>query len=349
MEKVSAKKATLWSFFERFSTQGVAFIIGIILARLLTPHDYGVVGLMSIFLMLSNVFIDSGFGNAIIRKENIQDQDLSTAFIFNTGVGVSIYLVLVISSPYIALYFDEPILGVLVKIAGFNVVLNSICIVPVALLTAKLNIRIQAVASVISQLIAGILAIYLAFKGYGVYALVVQTVVSNIIKSVILWGAIKWRPTINFSMPSLSYLWNFGSKLLAANLIGTIFNEIYSVLIGKYIGKDDLGYYSKSSQLNNSINNVNGGVIQKVCLPLLSRYQNDTNLLRENFRYVMKLLVFYTAPLASVLCFTSRDIVTIIWTEKWIESAYMFSVLITASIWIPISSLSLMLHIASPL
>lgn len=335
--------AVVWSFVERFSTQVVSFFIGILLARLLSPHDFGVVGLISIFLVLSNVFIDSGFASALIRKVDRTQGDLSTAFYFNIVVGVVSYSILAYISPFIADYFDEPVLVDLVKIAGLNVLFNSFCIVQTAILTANLNIKLQTIINICSQIPAGLIAVYMAYQGQGVYSLAYQTVISSFLKMLLLWAYAKWRPSWIFDFSSFFYLWNFGSKLLAATLVGTFFDQVYSVLIGKYIGKNELGYFSKAQGLNNNVNSINTGIIQKVALPVLSRYQNNCIVLSEKFREVMCMLIFIIAPLSSFLFFASDDIIITIWTEKWLQSSILFKFLILSTMFSPIGQLSLSL------
>lgn len=339
----TAASAVVWSMFERFSTQLTSLLIGIVLARLLTPHDYGIVGLTSIFLALSTVFIDSGFANGLIRKVNRTEKDLSTAFYFNIIVGILVYGMLWICSPLIAGFFAEPLLMLLIKIVGLNVVFNSLCIVPVAILTANLNIRIQAVVNLCAQLTGGVIAIYFAYKGFGVYALALQTVISSFLKVLLLWKYAQWRPKERFSRVSFNYLWRFGSKLLGANLIGTLFNHIYSVIIGKCIGKSELGYYAKASSLSSSVEGVSSGIIQKISLPILAKYQNDSDLLLRKFRETMCLLIMVLAPISTFCCFSAHDIVVFLWTEKWLQTANLFQLLIIGVMFNPIGQLSLTL------
>lgn len=342
-KKRSAMVASVWSFVEKFATQAVSFIIGIFLARLLSPTDYGIVGITMIFIALSNVFIDSGFGNAIIRKQDRCDNDYSTAFIFNIIVGVACYLLLWIAAPTIAEYFHESILIPLIRIIGLNVVLNSLCVVQIAILTANLNIKSQTIIALSSQIPAGIIAILLAKQGLGVYALAVQFVLSSFIKVPLLWYCTKWYPRFVFDRLSFNYLWSFGSKLLGANLIGTFFEQIYSVLIGKYIGKTELGYYSKAQSLNQNVNSISVGVVQKVALPLLAGYQKDINLLNEKFQTFMKLLVIIIAGISALLFITAKDLIVLLWTDKWIDSVLLFRILIIGAMFGPIGQLSLSL------
>lgn len=343
MKKQTSINAAIWNFLERVSTQFVSFIIGVVLARLLSPHDYGVVGLTTIFIALSNVFIDSGFANGLIRKQDRTEKDLSTAFYFNVVVGFFVYILLCLCSPVIASFFDEPKLVFLIKIAGLNVLFNSLCIVQTAILTANLNIRLQTIINVSAQIPSGLLAIYLAYNNFGVYSLALQTVSSSFLKVLLLWYYAKWIPKENFCKESFKYLWGFGSKLLGANLIGTFFDQIYTILIGKFIGKNELGYFTKAQHLNQNVNSVSIGIVQKISLPVLAKYQNDDDLLCSKFREIMRILVFVEAGLSAYLCFAAQDIVVFLWSEKWLDSVVLFQLLIIGTMFSPIGQLSLSL------
>lgn len=343
MKRTSGFVAVIWSLIERLSSQVISFLLGIVLARLLSPSDYGIVGMTMIFILLSNVFIEAGFANALIRKTNRTEQDLSTAFYFNVLIGILAYCILWIGSPFIADWFKEPLLSLLIRISGVNVLLNSLCIVQTALLTANLDIRRQTIINLCGQIPAGLITAILAYNGLGVYALVFQTIIASCIRVIMLWLYTPWRPQEKFNRESFLSLWNFGSKLLGANLIGTTFNQVSSVLIGKYIGKSDLGYYSKASNLCGNIDSVSSGVVQKVALPMLSEFQKDKVLLSEKFREMMRLLIMGMAPLISFFCFTASDIIVILWTEKWIQCAFVFQILIVGAAFNPIGHMSLSL------
>lgn len=335
--------AAIWSFLEKLSSQAVSFVIGIVLARLLTPYVYGVVGITAIFIAISNVFIDAGFANALIQNQHRTEKDLSTAFYFNVVVGLVCYTILWVATPFISNWFNEPLLIPLLKIVGLNVVFNSLCIVQTALLTAKLNIRLQTIINLSAQIPAGIIAIVLAYRGMGVYALALQTVISSLIRVVLLWFFAKWIPKEKFCKDSFKILWEFGSKLLGANLIGTIFSQIYSIIIGKFIGKNELGYFSKANGLCSNVDGVTSGIVQRVALPVLAKYQDDEVLLTEKFREIMRLLVMLIAPLTSFLCFASNDIIVLLWTEKWLYCSLLFKILIVGIMLGPVGQMSLSL------
>lgn len=335
--------AAIWSFLEKLSSQVVSFVIGIVLARLLTPYDYGVVGITAIFIAISNVFIDAGFANALIQNQHRTEKDLSSAFYFNVVVGLVCYTILWIATPFISSWFNEPLLIPLLKIVGLNVVFNSLCIVQTALLTAKLNIRLQTLINLSAQIPAGIIAIVLAYRGMGVYVLALQTVISSLIRVILLWFFAKWIPKEKFCKDSFKILWEFGSKLLGANLIGTIFSQIYSIIIGKFIGKNELGYFSKANGLCSNVDGVTSGIVQRVALPVLAKYQDDEVLLTERFREIMRLLVMLIAPLTSFLCFASDDIIVLLWTEKWLYCSLLFKILIVGIMLGPVGQMSLSL------
>lgn len=343
MSSNSGFTAAIWSFVERLSSQVVSFGIGIILARLLDPYDYGVIGLTAIFIALSNVFIDAGFANALIRNQHRTEKDLSTAFYFNVVIGVLVYSLLWTSTPLIANWFKEPLLIPLLKIVGLNVVLNSLCIVQTAILTAKLNIRLQTIINLSAQIPAGVIAVLMAYRGMGVYSLAMQTVLSSLIKVVLFWIFAKWFPKERFSKGAFLELWNFGSKLLGANLIGTLFNQIYTVIIGKYVGKKELGYFSKANGLCTNVDGVTSGIVQKVALPVLARYQGDEDELTKKFRTIIRLLVMMIAPMTAILCFSSDEIVILLWTEKWLYCSLLFKVLIVGIMFGPLGQMSLSL------
>lgn len=343
MKTNSPIKAVFWTFLDKFSSQIVSFIIGVVLARLLSPSDFGIIGIVTIFISLSNVFVDAGFSNAIIRKKDNTKEDLSTAFHLNVIIGIFIYVCLYVISPYISIFFDESILIPLIRILGINIVLGSLCIVQNAILTSQLNIRSQTYINLCSQLFSGVIAIFLAYDGYGIYALVVQMVLASFIRTVSFWIYTKWYPSYCFNRSSFRYLFSFGSKLLGANLIGTIFNEIYSILIGKYIGKAELGFYTKASHLNVNITSISTGIIQKIALPLLAKHQNNITKLKNDFRLFMRLLVLIIAPISAFFFFLAEDIIILLWSEKWMPSVPIFRLLIIGTLWSPIGNLSLIL------
>ena len=335
--------ATIWSVLDRVWAQAIAFVIGIVLARLLTPEDYGIVGISLVFIAFSNVFIEAGFSNALIRKLDRTNTDYSTAFHFNAIMGVLMYVVLFIGAPWIADYFDDQQLIPLTRLVSITVVLNSLCIVQNAILTAEFRMREQAIINIAAQIPSGLLAIYLAYIGMGIYALAVQTVLSSFIRTVLFWIVTKWCPSMEFSKDSMRYLWGFGSKLIGANFLGTVFNEIYTVLVGKFVGKADLGLYSKGRSLSTQPETICNGVIQKVALPLLANSQGDSCRLKEKYRELTQLVTCVMTLLSGILIVVAKPLILLLWGDVWEGAVIVFQLLLLASVIGYVQSLTLVL------
>ena len=345
MENVKSKSitATVWSAVETVSRQLISFVIGIILARLLSPSDYGLIGMLTIFISLSNVFIECGFSNALIRKIDRTEEDCNTAFYFNIIVGVVAYFILVLVSPLVASFYDEPILKPLLWLVGINVFFNSLCIVQNALLTANLNIKIQARITVISQVSTGVIAIFLAYMGLGVWALAIQSVLSVVFRTVLLWYYSKWKPKWQYSKQSMKYLWHFGSKMLATGLISNFFYEINSIVIGKAYSKDDLGNYSRANQIARLLPDFFQQIIQKVTIPTLAQYQDNTEKLTSVYRRYINIICMLCIPCMFFLAVLSRPLVLILLTEKWASCILILQILAIGLSVNPVGSINLSL------
>ncbi len=322
--KARSIKGSIWSVLDNILSQGFAFLIGIVLARLLSPSDYGTIGVLSIFLAIANVFVDCGFGNALIRKKDRSHEDLSTAFYFNVAVGLVSYLILFLLAPYIALFFNIPILTTLLRVLSFCVVFNSLSIVQYSLLTANLKIKNQAVINVCTQIPMGCIGLYFAYKGFGVWTLVIQQVGASFLKCFWLWISSRWKPALFFSKDSFNYLYNFGWKLLSANLLGTLFNEIYGFVIGRFLGTSELGYYSTSKQLSEYPRTLINNIINRVVLPVMVETQGDLDQIRVTYRKLVRLICFITFPIFGLLIIIAHPFITIIWTEKWSSTILLF-------------------------
>lgn len=335
--------AIFWSLTDRIGIQIVSFIIGVILARLLIPEDYGLIGISSVFIAFSNLFIDSGFANALIRKLDRTEEDLSTAFFFNIAMGTIIYSALFFAAPLIASAFESTKLVNLVRIVGLNILFNSLCIVQIAILTANLKIKEQSIINISAQVPSGILAIYLAYCGYGVYALAVQSLGNSLLRTLVLWFYAKWRPICVFSKSSMRYLWGFGSKLMVANFIGVFFNELYTIIIGKFIGKEDLGYYSKAKSLSSQPDVIFTGIIQKVSIPIFARLQTDINLLKDKYRTFTKVIFCMMGLVTCILISVATPLIDFLWGNTWSLAVMPFQILLISSLFSPPTTLNLCL------
>lgn len=338
--KERSVKGSVWSLIDNACSQGFAFLIGIVLARLLSPSDYGTVGVLAIFLAIANVFVDCGFGNALIRKKNRTQEDLSTAFYFNIVVGIVVYLILFAIAPIVAWFFNMPILVPLLRVLGFCVVFNSFSIVQNSLLIAQIKIKKQAIINVCTQIPMGCVGVVLAYRGFGVWTLVVQQVGSSLLKTLWLWVSSQWKPTLIFNSDSFRYLYNFGWKLLGTNLLGTFFNEIYGFFIGRILGSRDLGLYSNSKQLSEYPRSLVNNIVNRVVLPVMVETQGDLNSVKNTYSRLIQLLCYITFPLYGILIINAKPIILELWTDKWNDSIILFQIFCIGVAFGPISTLN---------
>lgn len=329
MEHLAKKSfwATVWSLLDTFFSKFIGLFIGIVLARLLSPADFGIVGMMAIFIALSDVFIEAGFSNALVRKLDRNEADCSTAFFFNILVALVAYLVILLISPLAASFFNEPSIEWLLKVAGLNVVFYSLCVVPNALLIASFKIKVQTTVNLISNVIGGVIAIYLAYSGCGVVALVLQTLISNGLRCLLYWIIVGWRPKFVVAKDSVKYLWSYGSRSLAIGLIGTLFNNIYNVIIGKIFTKQDLGFYTRANQFAILCPNTLSSVFQKVSVATFASLQNEPERLLVVYRKYIHVIAAFIFPAMFLTAVLSKNIVVLLLTEKWLPCVLMMQIL----------------------
>lgn len=339
--KNRAKKGFFWNTLEKIFSNGVNFIVTIILARLLSPDDYGIIAMPVIFISLAQVLINSGFANALIRKPDLNEKDLSTAFYFNIIVGVVCYLILFIASPLIAQFFKTPILSKLLKVTALVVFINSIGIVQQALMTKRMDFKTQAIITVVSTVISGAGGIWMAYNGYGVWSLVFQQVSAALLRAVLLWTFGHWHPLWVWSKESFSYLWSFGSKVVIIGFLDTIYNNIYAFFIGKFYSPKDLGNYTRAQQFADlPINNING-IIQHVTLPLLSEIQDDNSRLGEIYLKLIRLTGLFVVPLMLGLAAIANPLIIALLGDEWIGCILLFQILCIARMWTPFSAINI--------
>ena len=268
--KQKTLSGVLWSCVERFSVQGIQFVIMVIMARILLPSDYGMIGMLAIFIAIAQTLIDSGFSNALIQKKDRSEIDYSTVFYFNIAVGIVLYFILFFSSPLIARFYNTPELTGLTRVLALNLFINSLAVVQRAILSIKIDFKTQAKASFSAAIISGIVGIVMAYTGFGVWSLAVQTVLNAFVNTVLLWIFSKWIPLKVFSFESFKKLFTFGSKLLASGLLDTIYRNIYTIVIGKKFASTDLGYFTRADQFAQFPSSNLTGIIQRVTFPVLS-------------------------------------------------------------------------------
>lgn len=335
------KTGILWSAIQRFSTQGIQFLTTLIMARILTPAEYGTIGMLSIFLAVSSVFVDSGFVNALTRKQNHTHEDICTVFFFNISISCVFYALLFFSAPYISDFYNMPELLFILRVLGLTLIINSFAAVQATLLTIQIDFKNQTKISIIALLLSATIGITCAYKGFSYWALVIQNIVSCLISTILYWYFSKWRPTLTFSIKSFKEMFNFGSKLLLSSLIDSIYNNIYSLVIGKCFSASTLGNYSRADSYANFPSNSLTGVIQRVTYPVLCKMQEDGDDLAQTYRKFLRISAFFIFPLMMALSALSYPFIILLIGEQWSISASMLQILCFSLMWYPIHVINL--------
>ena len=339
--KQKTVKGILWSSLERFSVQGIQFVVMIIMARMLTPNDYGLVGMLAVFIAVSQSLVDSGFSQALIRKQDRTETDNSTVFYFNIIVGFILYGLLFALAPFIADFYNEPQLTAITRVIGLSVLFNSLVVVQRALLTIKIDFKTQAKAALTAAIISGVLGIWMAASGYGVWSIVAQQLANLGINTLLLWILSHWRPSLIYSWKSFHVLFGFGSKLMVSGLIDTIYRNIYLIVIGRVFSAADLGYYTRAHQFTDFPSSNVSGIIQRVTYPILCSIQNENERLSDVYRRFLRLSAFIVFPLMMGLAAVAEPLVLALLKEQWLFAATLISIICFSMMWYPIHSINL--------
>lgn len=286
----------IWSSIDNFANLGIQFLVGIVLARLLTPHEFGLIGMLMIFVAVSQSIVNSGFSQALIRKNNCTNTDYSTVFYFNLVIGVLFYFALYFTSGFISSFFDEPQLAKIIKVFSIIIVVESFTVIQRTILTKRVDFKLQAKISVIATVGSGILAIVMAYNDFGVWSLVALHVGRRTLNSLFLWLWNRWRPVFVFSIASFKELFGFGSKLLVSGLIDTLYRNIYYLVIGKYFSAQELGFYTRADEFKRIPSQNLNTIIGRVTYPVLSSIQDDKLRLKKTTKNL------YAVPCSSRLC-----------------------------------------------
>lgn len=334
--KQQATNSVIWSAVERFSVQGIQFLLALVIARLLGPDAYGTVAMLSFFMAIAQAFIDGGFANALIQKRQKREEDFSTVFYFNIVISVFIYLLLFVASPWIAAFFEMDVLEGITRVFGLTLVINSFGIVQQARLTIALDFRRQAYASLIAVLISGGVGIWMAYTGHGVWTLVWQALLNNLLRVVFIWIFSRWLPRLEFSMQSFRELFGFGSKLLLSTLLHNIYTNLYTLIIGKLFTSTELGYYNRSFTIAQfpSINITN--VIVRAVYPIQCRIQDDLEETKAFFMKYMRMSCYLIFPIMVALCAVAEPLVRLVLGDQWLPMVPMLQLLCIAFMWDPV-------------
>lgn len=334
-------KGTFWSAADAFIGQGVTFIVGIVLARILSPEEYGLIGIVTIFTTVMLGVVDSGFSNALIRKIKVTDDDYSTLFYFNLLVSIFMFALLYVGAPWIAHFFERPQLISLTRVMGLLLIFQALSIVQYTILSRNVDFKTKTKASVVSAIISGIVGIAMAYTGFGVWALVAQQLARQLLYSVCLWILNKWWPKLRFSVESFKYMWGFGWKLLVSGLLDKIWAQLYQTVVGKFYNPATLGQYTRAKEYAGIFSTNFTSIIQRVSYPVLSQVQDDKERMVNGYRKIIKATMFVTAVVMVFMGAIAEPLIYCLIGPQWGEAAsYLPLICVSMSLY-PLHSINL--------
>jgi teichuronic acid exporter len=331
----------IWSALDNIISKGAQLSIGIILARILMPSDFGLIAMLSVLITISQVFIDSGMASGLIQKRNKEERDYSTVFIFNFVISVTLYLLLYALAPLVASFYKMPQLITLTRVLSFNIIINSLAIVQRSIFVAKIDFRSIAKVNVISTIIGGGIAIYCAYIGLGVWSLVIHMISKSIISVIILMYLSTWKPKLLFSAKSFKELFGFGSKLLISALLSQVYNNVYNITIGKVFAPSILGYYTRAVSFAELTSGTVASIIHQVTYPILASLQDDKVKMISVYRSLIKVTSFIIFPTMTLLALLADSIVRVLLTDKWLAIVVLLQWMSFIRVFYPISVINL--------
>lgn len=325
----------MWTFAQQFSTQGIGFIISVVLARLLLPAEFGIIGMIAIFMGIGGALVDSGLASSLIRTPDANQEDFSTVFYFNIAGSILMYFILYLSAPYIAKFFNQPILTNITRVYGITFIINAFSTIQLTRLTQMLDFKTQMKVSVPALIGGGALGITLAYMGFGVWSLVWMRVFQSFLNSLQLWIVSKWKPSFIFNVEKFKYHFNFGYKLLLSGLLDTVFTNIYTVVIGKLFAPAQLGFYTRAnSVVQLPVENISGA-LNKVTYPLFASIKDDNERLKKVYKKIMQMVTFLIAPILIIMGVLATPLFRFVFTEKWLPAVPYFQILCISGILYP--------------
>ena len=330
--KQKATSGVAWTSIQKFAGMGVSFIAGIILARLLTPEDYGCIGMLSIFMLLAGAFVDGGFASALIQKKRPTQEDYSTIFFFNLGMSLLMYVILFACAPAIARFYKMPILSSVLRVQGLVLIINALSLIQSNQLRKQFKFKKIAIVTLITSIVSFSVTIIMAYKGFGVWSLVVMNLLTAFIPAVVYWVTNKWFPLWVFSKASFKELFSFGIFMFLTTIITRICNNIQGLLIGRFYNPATMGYYSKAKSTEEMASTSLSSVIDQVAYPLYAEYQNDKPMLINVIKKLTLSIAYITFPMMLLLILLAKPIFVLLYSERWLDSVPYFQILCIAGI-----------------
>lgn len=339
--KGKTKKGLYWSFFNQFSNYGMNFIVGIVMARLLSPSDFGITALPAVFMAIASTIQDGGLANALIRKKEVTNKDLSTTFYYSICLGVVLYLTLFLSAPLIADFYHTPILVSLIRVTAIGFLYSPLITPQNILLRRRLDFKTLTKISLVTRVFGATVGIVMAYVGYGVWSLVISNLLAGMFTLLIAWLVVRWLPKYGWSKESFKYLWGYGNKIMFSAIIENLYSNIAPVFIGKYYSPAQLGIYNRAQGYASMPSQNIAGAINNVSFPVLSKMQDDTEKLAYNYRRMLRLSAFVIFPIMLMLSALARPLVITMITEKWEHSIIFLQIMCFSMMWYPIHAINL--------
>lgn len=325
--KQKAASGMVWTALQKYSTMFIQFISGIILARLLTPYDYGCIGMLSIFMALAEIFIDGGFGSALIQKKQPTQEDYSTIFWWNLGMALLMYAILFVSAPAIARFYNIPLLSDVLRVQGLVLFIYAFNIVQRNQLKKRLNFKLLSIVTITTSVTSLVVTIFMAYKGFGVWALVTQNLISAAIPAIVFWFFVKWRPICIFSVLSFKELFGFGVYMFLTHLVNKFGAKLSQLLIGKIYSPATLGYFTKAANTESLASHSISSIMTQITYPLYAQIQDDKNALGGVIKRLTSTIAYITFPIMFVLMLTAKPVFILLYSERWVASIPYFQVL----------------------
>lgn len=330
-----------WTFSQQFSGQLVSFIVSIFLARILMPEDFGLIGMIGVFLAISQVLANSGMTQSLIRQSKPTQSDFSTVFMFNIVVSVFLYLVLFVCAGFIANFYKQPALINIVRVIGITFIINAFGAVQFTRLTKQMDFKTQMMVTVPSLVGSGVVGVLLAYKGYGVWSLVYMSIIQAILQTLQVCWHSKWMPSWTFSKRRFKYHFGFSYKLGLSGLLNTIFNDIYQIVIGKYFAPAQVGFYTRAVTMKNlPVSNISSA-INRVTYPMFAEIKNDNQRLKNAYKIIMQSIVFLACPIMIYLAVVAEPLFRFIFSEKWLPAVPYFQILCLTAFLYPLHAYNL--------
>lgn len=336
----------IWASVQRFGTMIISFVTNIVLARLLTPDDFGTIGMLLLFLAIANTFVDSGFGSALIQKKDADQTDFSTVFFINLGLSFVVYAILFFGAPWVANFYDVEILNPLLRVQGLILIIQAFSIIQTSLLRKRMDFKRLSVCNLIGNIVGSVLGIVAALMGYGVWSLVIRTLVVGAVTTLLLWIVSHWRPIACFSKQSFKELFGFGGFMLLSSLVYSFSNNIQSLVIGKLFKPSDLGNYTQAKQLRNIATDSASSVISQVLFPEFSNNQGDNTVLSNKLNLSVSIISFLTVGLMALLIIVAKPLVLLLYGSQWVDSVLIFQWLCSAGCFYALQDVNINLTIA---